>query len=88
MHDEYCKYYQAKVLKEKTWFLSACLRNEANLVFARAIPGQTDTFEFFVPEDQEVLFLEIMKTLEKKGIIRDLEEKPNRLECPKASSND
>ena len=46
----YCEYYQAQVLQKKTWFLSACLRNESNLVFARSIQNKKNTFEFFVPK--------------------------------------
>ena len=75
----YCEYYQARLLREKTWFLSACLRNEDNLVFARALEGQTDTFEFFVPKDQEPRFLEVIGILKSKGIVLDIEKKPNRL---------
>ena len=76
----YCEYYQATTLKKKTWFLSACLRNEDNLVFARAVEGRGDLFEFFVPKDQLSHFLAIMQTLMKKGIVLSLEKKPNRLD--------
>jgi hypothetical protein len=75
----YSEYYQAKVLKEKTWFLSASIRNESNVAFARAIKGDTGTFEFFVPKDQEERFLSLMDALKKRGIILSLEKKPNRL---------
>lgn len=75
----YCEYYQATVLKEKTWFLSATFRNENNLVFARALEGKSSVFEFFVPKDQEPEFLRITELLKSKGIILSLEKKPNRL---------
>jgi hypothetical protein len=75
----YCHYYQAQVLRKKTWFLSAALRNESNVAFARALEGQNDTFEFFVPEDQEPQFLRVMNALQKKGIVLSLEKKENRL---------
>lgn len=75
----YCKYYQGKVLRKKTWFLSACLRNESNLVLARALEGAQDTFEFFVPPDQEADFLRVMESLKEKGIMLTLEEMENRL---------
>lgn len=75
----YCEYYQANLLKEKTWFLSAVLRNEANLVFARALEGAQNVFEFFVPADQESFFLEIMQELEAMGIVLSLTKLPNRL---------
>jgi len=75
----YCEYYQANLLKEKTWFLSACFRNESNMVFARAISGKSDVFEFFVPKDQEEHFLRLINILQNKGIVLSFEKKPNRL---------
>lgn len=81
----YCEYYQATILKKKTWFLSANMRNESNLVFARALkkdvvaPRENPLFEFFVPRDQEQFFLILMKTLQEMGVVLSLEKKPNRL---------
>jgi hypothetical protein len=78
----FCEYYEALVLKEKTWFLSACFRNEPDIAFARAIKGIPEIFEFFVPKDQEEDFLRLMKELEQMGIIYRFEKKPNRLIDP------
>jgi len=75
----YCEYYQASVLRKKTWFLSAALRNESNVVFARTLENNPTIFEFFVPKDQEQHFLQVMKSLQKLGIILSLEKKENRL---------
>lgn len=75
----YSEYYQAKVLKEKTWFLSACFRNETNLTFARALAGEKNCFEFFVTKDQEEHFLYVIKLLQKKGVVLSFEKMPNRL---------
>ncbi len=75
----YCEYYKAKVLKRKTWFLSAVIRNESNMALARAIRGENDTFEFFVPKDQEKHFLAIMDSLKKRGIVLNLVQTPNNL---------
>jgi hypothetical protein len=76
-----CKYYQAEVLKQKTWFLSAVFRNESNVTFARAIEGKNNNvWEFFVPQDQEEHFLRVIKTLESKGIVLSFEEMENRLQ--------
>jgi len=47
----YSEYYIAKVLKEKTWFLSACMRAEENVALSRALEGKLNVFEFFVPQD-------------------------------------
>ena len=81
----YCEYYQASVLRKKTWFLSAAMRNESNAALARAIEGKPDTFEFFVPKDQEERFLRLIKSLKEKGIILFFEKKENRF---KASLDD
>ena len=82
----YCQYYQATVLRKKTWFLSACLRNESNVVFARSLDAPNNIFEFFVPSDQEEFFLDIMKRLQEKGIILSLEKKENRLKSKNIKS--
>lgn len=74
----YCEYYQAHLLKEKTWFLSAAIRNENNVALARAVEGKSNVFEFLVPKDQEERFLYLMQALQEKGIVLSLEKKPNR----------
>ncbi len=75
----YCEYYQAKVLKKKTWFLSAVIRNESNVALARAVRDKNDTFEFFVPKDQEDYFLKVISLLKNKGIILDFIKASNNL---------
>ena len=75
----FCEYFQANVQKEKTWFLSACMRNEENVAFARCLDKKTGIFEFFVPKDQEEIFLETMARIEKMGIVSNLVKKENRL---------
>jgi hypothetical protein len=75
----YSEYYQAKVLRKKTWFLSAAIRNESNVALARALEGVQDVFEFFVPKDQEERFLRLMDELKERGIVLVLEKKSNRL---------
>ena len=77
----YCEYYQANVLRKKTWFLSAAMRNESNVAFARALEGENDLFEFFVPKDQEERFLFLINTLKVRGIILNFEKKENRLKA-------
>ena len=74
----YSEYYQAKVDQKKTWFLSACLRAEENVVLSRAIEDKKNFFEFFVPKDQEKDFLRIMQILQNKGIVKSFDKKPNR----------
>ena len=75
----YCQYYQATVLKIKTWFVSGVFRNEDNVVIARALEGCSDVFEFFVPQEQEGYFLELMGYLQQEGSVLSFEKKPNRL---------
>ena len=77
----YCVYYVAKVLAEKTWFLTGCLKSHENLVLERTIDSSKDNhlIEFFVPIDREEEFLSIMDYLKKEDIVLTLEKKHNRL---------
>ena len=75
----YCEYYQAIILRKKTWFLSGSFRNESNLAFERSLDSKNNLFEFFVPKDREEYFLNIIHALQKKGIVLFFEKKPNRL---------
>lgn len=75
----YCEYYQARFLKEKTWFVVGCLRAESNLVFDRATAEDPQVFEFFVPPHREMEFLAVMNIFEKKGYVFSLEKKLNRM---------
>jgi|WetSurMetagenome_2_1015567.scaffolds.fasta_scaffold1198522_2 hypothetical protein len=73
-----CSYYQAKVDKEKTWFVVGTFRNEDHVAFERAIEGQTEILEFFVPQDQEDYFLILIQRLKEMGYILWFEKKDNR----------
>jgi hypothetical protein len=42
-------------------------------------------FEFFVPEDFEAFFLEIMDYFQHIGVVVDLKKLPNRLKDPHAT---
>ena len=81
----YSEYYQARSLKEKTWFVMGCLRNEDNLVFFRTIDKDSSTFECFVSKECEERFLDIMKHLCSKGYVFDLQKKENRLQVETVS---
>lgn len=74
----YCKYYQAKTVKEKTWFIVGALRNEENLVFERTIDTKESILEFFVAKESEQSFLKIMHYFQKRGYILDIKKLPNR----------
>ena len=75
----YCKYYQARTLKEKTWFVIGTLKSEENLAFTRTIDKKNSILEFFVPPDNQEKFLKIMNYLENKGYILELKKTINRL---------
>ncbi len=75
----YCKYYQAKVTRNKAWFFAGGLRSFDHLVFDRTIDKENSIFEFFVPADLEQYFLEIMHYFENEKIITEFKELPNRM---------
>ena len=78
----YSLYYQAHIKRKECRFLTAVLRSFENVAFSRTINKQDSIFEFFVPEGTEKEFLAIMSFLEKDGVLKNLEKKPNRLSFP------
>jgi hypothetical protein len=75
----FCNYYLAKSLKEKTWFVVGCFRNEENLVFERTLDTNNSTLEFFVTPELEEQFLKVMGYLQKNGYIIEIQKIENRL---------
>lgn len=76
----YCKYYQAKVNIPYTWFVTGVLRSEEHLVFERTIAGSNnEVVEFFVPQESEEKFVQIMQYFIERGYVTDFSEKENRL---------
>ena len=80
-----CSYYQATVLKEKHWLLTSLLRSFEHLAFDRTCDTEKGIFEFFVPQDMEHHFLEIMEDFRQQGLIWDLQKLPNRLGEPEGT---
>lgn len=78
----YCAYYQADLQRERCGFLVSVLRSFEHLAFDRTLDRETSRFEFFVPEDLETQFLELMDYFKKEGIVLQLEKLPNRLSRP------
>jgi hypothetical protein len=74
----YSLYYQANVDKTNTWFLTATLRSFEHLAFDRCLQKEQNLFEFFVPQDLEPYFIEIMQYYLQNGIITNLVKLPNR----------
>jgi hypothetical protein len=75
---QYCIYYQAHIPREYCWFLTATLRSYEHVAFDRTLDKEHSIFEFFVPEPQEPLFIQIMSRFEKEGVVQDLKKLPNR----------
>ncbi len=80
----YCSYYQARVVEKDCWFLVAIMRSFEHLAFDRTFDKGTSTFEFFVPQDLEQTFLELMDFFKAEGIVQELCSLPNRLIDPQA----
>lgn len=81
---DFCVYYQAHVVPEQCWFFVAVLRSFEHICFDRTYDVHKSIFEFFVPEDVETDFLELMKYFKQEHIIADLTKYPNRLLDPDA----
>lgn len=80
----FCRYYQAQVVPTQCWFFVGVLRSFEHVCFDRTRDTATSTFEFFVPEDQRGIFLQLMHYFSEQGIISAFQELPNRLLDPDA----
>ena len=78
----YCKYYQAHVKDGDATLLVGVLKNVGHICFDRTIDADSGLFEFFVPADQEGIFLAIMDEFKAMESVRGLRELPNRLIDP------
>lgn len=76
---KYCLYYRAKIEKELCWIMTSTLRYSEYLVFDRCYDKELSIFEFFVAPDLQDVFVSIMATFEKHGIVSQLQFLPNRL---------
>lgn len=77
----YCLYYQARLVKEKIWFVAGLLRAENNLVFDRSLSEKDSTlFEFFVPVENKDEFLAFIDCMMRRGYITSCESMQNRLQ--------
>ncbi len=72
-------YYQAQVDPAHGWFFVGVLRSFEHMAFDRTLDVQTSLFEFFVPQDTENYFLDLMDYFKKEQIISNLKKLPNRL---------
>jgi hypothetical protein len=75
----YCVYYQAHVVREQCWFVTAALKSYEHIAFDRTIDTASSLFEFFVAPSTEIYFLEIMTYFQDQGLVSGLIKLPNRL---------
>ncbi len=73
-------YYVAKVVKNKTWFVSGCVRNLGHVALERSLCPKEDLFEFFVAPLWEKEFEALMQDLIKKSVVVSCEKVKNRFE--------
>jgi hypothetical protein len=79
MMNNYCLYYQAQAAKPHHLFLVGLLKYYDHLCFDRTLDAEKGIFEFFVPQEQEPQFLEVMAFMEEKGLVHSLVKSENRL---------
>lgn len=77
--DGYCVYYRAGIVRSQVWFFVAILRSFDHVAFDRTYDVANSVFEFFVPAKMESYFVEIVRSLEKEGVVQFLHKMPNRL---------
>ncbi len=65
----YCNYYQAYVKRDLCWFFVAALRSFEHMALDRTIHKEKSLFEFYVPADCELEFIDFMSLFEKNGIV-------------------
>ncbi len=72
-------YYQAQVDPAHGWFFVGVLRSFEHMAFDRTLDVPTSLFEFFVPQDTEKYFLDLMSYFQQEQIISNLNKLSNRL---------
>jgi len=72
------RYFIAKIPKQKTWFVSGCVRNLGHTALERSLDKQEGTFEFFVSPLFVTEFVELLEKLKNRGDLCDFYESPNR----------
>jgi hypothetical protein len=74
-----CAYYQATVQRKIGWFFVGALRSFEHVCFDRTVDVANSCFEFFVPVEQEQLFVAIMEDMQARGVVTHFVKLPNRL---------
>lgn len=76
---DFCNYYQAYLSRPHVVQMIGILKSFEHICFDRTLNPQTSLFEFFVPRDQEYLFLKVMDYFQAQGIVTQLQKMDNRL---------
>lgn len=77
--ENFCNYYQAYLARPSVVEIIGILKSFDHLCFDRTLDPATSLFEFFVPEDQDMIFQAMMDYFQKQGVVTDLKKLPNRL---------
>lgn len=79
LKNTYCLYYTARVERSLCWFLAAVVRGSEHVCFDRAVDKYESIFEFFVPQDNQKIFCEIMEYLKTEKVVLEYHQGENRL---------
>lgn len=79
--ENYCCYYQAKLVRKKIWYVTGILRYEDHWCFDRTLNKEQNILEFFVPLAFKSIFEHRMQYFIQEGLVEYCNELPNRLLC-------
>ena len=79
MNKQISRYFLAKVVREKAWFVSGCVRNTGHIALERGLIPQDNIFEFFVAPMHVGDFCCLMDQLQAMGTVIWYKEALNRL---------
>ena len=72
------RYFVAKLVRRRTWFVSGCVRNLGHVALERSLSPAEDLFEFFVAENYVSVFISLLVELQARGDVISFAERPNR----------
>jgi hypothetical protein len=72
-------YFQAHVERSKCHVVSSTFQFVEHVAFYRTVDVENSVFEFFVSPDMPDIFLDVVRALQKIGVIHWCKEMPNRL---------
>lgn len=75
----FCCYYRAQIIKHECVYFISIFRSFDHMAFDRTFDAANSIFEFFVPQEMEQKFLEIMEYFIQAGVVTNLRKMENRL---------